>query len=149
MTPGGYARVLTGKKKEKGHVSFQSIKCLLQWAFCIGEGPEYTPFRDLRSVPKASRPREQVKNHRTTCTKFPFLCKGELRFFPFLEIVTCWRYLRLVRRSQFSLAGTFHLRRSGLLKTGFLQQVRELKIQRKNPSSALGSSKCPMKFYIL
>jgi hypothetical protein len=149
VTPGGYARVLTGKKKEKGHVSFQSIKCLLQWAFCIGEGPEYRPFRDLRSVPKASRPREQVKNHRTTCTKFPFLCKGELRFFQFLEIVTCWRYLRLVRRSQFSLAGTFHLRRSGLLKTGFLQQVRELKIQRKNPSSALGSSKCPMKFYTL
>jgi len=44
--------------------------------FCIGEAPEYKPFRDLRSVPKAkaSTPREQVK----------------LRFFHFLEIVTSW-----------------------------------------------------------
>jgi len=36
--------------------------------------------------------------------------------------------------SQYSLAGTFHRRRSRLLKTGFL---RQLKIQRKNPGSAL------------
>jgi hypothetical protein len=34
-------------------------------------------------------------------------------------------------------AGTFHHRRSRLLKTGFFMQVRELKIQRKNPGSAL------------
>jgi hypothetical protein len=41
-------------------------------------------------------------------------------------------YLPLVRRSQYSLVGTFHRRRSRLLKTGFCrQQVRELKIQRK------------------
>jgi hypothetical protein len=36
-----------------------------------------------------------------------------------------------------SLVGTFHSRRSRLLKTGFLRQVRELKIQRKIPGSAL------------
>ncbi len=46
-------------------------------------------------------------------------------------------YLPLVRRSQYSLAGTFHRRRSRLLKTGFFRQVRELKIRRKNPGSAL------------
>jgi hypothetical protein len=46
-------------------------------------------------------------------------------------------YLPLVRRSQYSLAGTFHRRRSRLLKTSFFKQVRELKVQRKNPSSAL------------
>jgi hypothetical protein len=38
--------------------------------FCIGEQPEYRPFRDLRSVLEAS--------------------KGELGFFHFLEIVTGW-----------------------------------------------------------
>jgi hypothetical protein len=26
--------------------------------FCIGKGPQYRPFRDLRYVPEASRPRE-------------------------------------------------------------------------------------------
>jgi hypothetical protein len=35
------------------------------------------------------------------------------------------------------LVGTFHHRRSRLLKTGFFKQVMELKIQRKNPGSAL------------
>jgi hypothetical protein len=40
-----------------------------------------------------------------------------------------------------SLVGTFHSRRSRSLKTGFFRQVRELKIQRKNPGSAL----CPVK----
>jgi hypothetical protein len=43
--------------------------------------------------------------------------------------------------SQFSLAGTFPRRRSRLLKTGFFRQVRELKIQRKNPGSALRFAK--------
>jgi hypothetical protein len=43
----------------------------------------------------------------------------------------------VVRRSLYSLAGTFHRRSSRLLKTGFFKQVRELKIQRKNPGSAL------------
>jgi hypothetical protein len=31
--------------------------------FGIREGPEYRPFRDLRSVPEAGRLREQVENH--------------------------------------------------------------------------------------
>jgi hypothetical protein len=48
-----------------------------------------------------------------------------LRFFHFLEIVTGW------------LAGTFHRPRFHLMKTGFFRQVMELKIQRKNPGSAL------------
>ncbi len=88
---------------------------------------------------------------RRACTQGLFLCKAELGFFHFLEIVTGWLvpsvgqkipeqpgwYLPLVRRSQYNLAGTFHPRRSHLLKTGFFRQVRELKIQRKNPGSAL------------
>ncbi len=41
------------------------------------------------------------------------------------------------------LAGTFHRRRSPLLKTGFFRQIRELKIQRKNPGSALTSLNNP------
>jgi hypothetical protein len=57
---------------------------------CTGEGPEYWPFRDLRSVPKAGRPEEQVKNHGRACTKVLFLYKAELGFFHFLEIVTSW-----------------------------------------------------------
>jgi hypothetical protein len=61
--------------------------------------------------------------------------KLELRFLHLLEIVRGW----LVVRSQYSLAGTFHRRRSPLLKTGFFRHVRELKIQRKNLGSALHS----------
>jgi len=53
----------------------------------IGEGPEYRPFLDLRSVPEAGRPREQVGNHRRACTQVPF---PELGFFHFSEIVTTW-----------------------------------------------------------
>jgi hypothetical protein len=45
---------------------------------CIGEGPQYKPFSDLRSVPEAGRPREQVKNHGRACTQFLFLPKAEL-----------------------------------------------------------------------
>jgi hypothetical protein len=44
------------------------------------------------------------------------------------------------RTSQCSLTGTFHRRRSRLLKIGFFRQVRELKIQRKNPGNALHKS---------
>jgi hypothetical protein len=56
--------------------------------FCIGEGPEYRPFCDLRSVLEAGRPMEQVENHGGACTQVLFLCKVELGFFHFLEIVT-------------------------------------------------------------
>jgi hypothetical protein len=74
---------------------------------CIGEGPEYRPFRDLRSLHEAGRPREQVENQRRACTQVFILCKAELGFFHFLE-----KYLPLVRRYHYSLAGTFHSRRS-------------------------------------
>jgi hypothetical protein len=36
------------------------------------------------------RPQEHVKNHERACTQVCFLCKAELRFFHFLEIVTGW-----------------------------------------------------------
>ncbi len=55
-----------------------------------GEGPEYRPFRDLRSVPEAGRPREQVKNEGRACTQVLFVRKAELGFSHFLEIVTGW-----------------------------------------------------------
>jgi hypothetical protein len=43
----------------------------------------------------------------------------------------------LVRRSHYNLIGTFHRRISSLAKTGFFKQVRELKIQRKNPGQCI------------
>jgi hypothetical protein len=82
-------------------------------AFRKGEGPRNRPFRDLRFVPEAGRPRKQVENRGRAYTQVLFLLKAELGFFRFLEIVTGW------------------------LKTGFFRKVRELKIQRKNPGSAL------------
>jgi len=54
---------------------------------CIGEEPEYRPFRDLRSVLEAGRPREQVKNHGTQVL---FLCKAALRFFSSLADTFHW-----------------------------------------------------------
>jgi hypothetical protein len=53
------------------------------------------------------------------------------------------------------LPGIFHHKRSRLLKTGFFTHVRELKIQRENPDSALRvhtqqeSRKETASFYIL
>jgi hypothetical protein len=88
-------------------------------------------------VPKAGRPSEKIKNHERAYNQVLFLCKAELGFFHFLEIVTGWLVRSVVRRSQYSLAGTFRRRRPCLLKTGAFRQVRELKIQRKNPGSAL------------
>jgi hypothetical protein len=78
---------------------------------------------NFRPVPLA-----QLANHGKASTQFLFLCKAELGFFHFLEIVTGWLvpsaghkipvqpdwYLLLVIRSQYSLAGTFHRRRSKL-----------------------------------
>jgi hypothetical protein len=104
---------------------------------CRGERPEYRPFRDLRSVPQAGRPREQVENHGRAYTQVLFLREALPGFFHFLEIVTGYWYVPLVRRSQWILAGIFHRRISRLLKTGFFRQVRELKMQRKNPGRAL------------
>ncbi len=106
---------------------------------CIGEGPKYRPFRDLRSVSQAGRPREQVENHRTACTQVLFLWKAELGFFHVSEIVIGWLVPSVGQKhpSRAWLVCTFHHRRSRLLKTGFFRLVRELKIQRKNPGSAL------------
>jgi hypothetical protein len=59
-------------------------------AYRIGEGPEYRPFRDSRSVPEAGRPRVQVKNCGRACTQVLSLCQAELGFFHFFEIVTGW-----------------------------------------------------------
>ncbi len=105
---------------------------------CRGEGPEYRPFSDLRSVPEAGRPREPVETHGRACTQVLFLRNVKLGFFHFLEIVTGW--LVPSRRSEdpkYNMAGTFHRKRSRLLKTGFSRQARELRIQRKNQGSAL------------
>jgi len=56
--------------------------------------------------------------------------------YPYLSDLACKDFARTI-----SLAGTFHHRRSRLLKAGFFRQVRELKIQRKNPGSALSFAK--------
>ncbi len=76
-------------------------------------------------------------------TQVLFLCKAELGFFHFLEIVTCWLLPSAGQKIPVVLAGTCHRRRSRLLKTGFFGQVRELKIQRKNPGSGLRKLKMP------
>jgi hypothetical protein len=88
-------------------------------------------------MPEASRSKEQLSNHGRACTQVLFLRKAELGFFHFLEIVTGWLVPSAGQKIQYSLAGTFHRRRSHLLKTSFLRQVREMKRQRKNPGSAL------------
>lgn len=51
----------------------------------------------------------------------------------------CWLSMRLTDIGTFFPLppSTFHRRRSPLLKTGFSRQVMELKLQRKNPGSAL------------
>jgi hypothetical protein len=58
----------------------------------IGEGPEYKPFHDLRSVPGAGRLREQVENHGRACTQVLSLCRVEQSwdFFTFSKLVTGW-----------------------------------------------------------
>jgi hypothetical protein len=48
-----------------------------------------------------------------------------------------WRALMYRRRSQSTLVGTFHGRKSPLMKTGLFRQVMDLKIKRKNPGGAL------------
>jgi hypothetical protein len=73
-------------------------------------------------VPEAGRPREPVENHGRACTQVLFLREAELGFVHILEIGD-------------RPAGTFHHRISSLLKTGSFRQVRELKIQWKNPGN--------------
>jgi hypothetical protein len=81
-------------------------------------------------VPEPGRPREHVENHGRASTQVLFLCKADLAFFHFLEIVTGWLVPLLVRRSQYSLTNL-------LLKTGFFRQVRELIVKMKKPDSTL------------
>jgi hypothetical protein len=59
------------KRRDLARLLRFSLKC--GRTFCIGEGPEYRPFHDLRSVPKADRSREQVENHGRACTQVLFL----------------------------------------------------------------------------
>jgi len=91
---------------------------------CTGEGLEYRPFHDLRSVPEAGTLREQVENQgRACCSQVLYLCKAELGFYHFLDLVT-------------GLVGTFSWsedpstawlvpsRRSHLLGTCFFREVK-------------------------
>jgi len=108
---------------------------------CLGDGHEYRPFCDLRTVPEADKPREQVENHGRACTQV--LCRGNrskiveghvLRSFTFVK--QSWDFslsrnsdrmagtFRWSEDPSTALAGTFHRRRSRLLKTGFFRQVR-------------------------
>jgi hypothetical protein len=48
-----------------------------------GERPEYRRFHDLRSVPEAGSPREQVKNHGRACTQSFSYVKQSWDFFTF------------------------------------------------------------------
>ncbi len=93
-------------------------------SLCIGEGPEYRPFRDFRNVPEAGS-----RGNTSKIREGPVL-SGH---FPMERRAGIYSLFRNSDR----LAGTFHRRRSRLLKTGFFRHVRELKIQRKNPGSAL------------
>jgi hypothetical protein len=73
-------------------------------------------------------PNQRFKYRKRACTQsgpFPTL-RAELGCFHFLEIVTGWMVPShwSVRRSQYSLAGTFHRGKSRLLKTGFFRQVK-------------------------
>jgi hypothetical protein len=73
----------------------------------IGEGLEYRPFSDLRFVPEAGRPRN----------RFKFLKGLYSGPFPTSSRVGIFSLFRNSNR----LAGTFHRRRSRLLKTGFFR----------------------------
>jgi hypothetical protein len=89
---------------------------------------------------ETSRPKERVSNHGRACTPVLFLLKAELGFFS--------RFGNSDR-----LGGTFRWSEDPstawllpspqklplVLKTSFFRQVREMKIQRKNPGSALNT----------
>jgi hypothetical protein len=74
-----------------------------------------------------------VENHGRACTQVLFLRKAELGFLHFLKIVTVVGTFSSSQDPITALDGTFHRRRSRLLKTGFFKKVRKLKIERKNP----------------
>jgi hypothetical protein len=70
--------------------------------------------------------------------RFFFLSKAQLSFFHFLKIVIGWLVPSAARQKIPAEPG-WHLQpqKIHLLKIGFFRQVRELKIQRKNPGSVL------------
>jgi hypothetical protein len=88
-------------------------------------------------VPKAGRPREQVKNHRRAYTEVLFLGQAELGIFHFLEIVTGWLVPSAGQKIPVQPGEYLPPQKIRLLKTDFFGQVRELKMRRKNPGSAL------------
>jgi hypothetical protein len=59
-------------------------------ALCIGEGPEYRPFCNFRSVPRPVCRGKRLKIAEGLCTQVLFLSEAELGYFHFLEIVTGW-----------------------------------------------------------
>jgi len=73
--------------------SFSGLRCsfirqfllspVCQSTTSLGEGPVLRPFHDLRFVPEASRPREQVENHGRAYTQVHFLRIAELGLFTF------------------------------------------------------------------
>ncbi len=78
----------------------------------------------LRSVPEAGRPRELVENHRRACTQVIFLHNERAGTFSLFR--NSDRLADTFRSSEdpsYSLAGTFHGKRSRLLKTGFFRHV--------------------------
>ncbi len=82
---------------------------------CTGEASEHRPFPDLRSVPKAGTPREQVK----------------LGFFHFLEIVTSWLVPSAGQKILVQPSWYLPRSRSRLLKTGLFRQVGSCKCKGK------------------
>ncbi len=101
----------------------------------IGEGPEYRPFSDLRSVPEADSPREPVETHGKACTQVFFLRNVELGFFHFLEIVTGWLVPSAGQKIPVQHGWYLPPQKIPLAEYRFLQQARELKIPRKNQGS--------------
>jgi hypothetical protein len=93
--------------------------------YVIGEGPEYKPFCDLRSVPEAGRLREQVEIHGRASTH----CSGPFPTESRPGVFSLFRNSDRLAGSIFPwskgwqcrLAGTFHRRRSRFAENRFLQ----------------------------
>ncbi len=103
---------------------------------CIGEGPEYRPFSDLRSVPEGGLAKGAGRNSRKDMYS-SLLRKVALGFFHFLEIVTCWLVPSAGQKIPVQHDWYLPPQKIPLAENIFLQQARELKIQRKDQGSAL------------
>jgi hypothetical protein len=62
---------------------FHIKEAFVETRFCIGEGPEERLLCDLRSVPEASKLREQVKNHKRALLRSFSYIKQSWDFFTF------------------------------------------------------------------